>query len=77
MMHLQFHDSGANNRRVCYFTNWSQYGSPAFLAYNIDPTLCSHVLFAFANITGNQLTTIEWNDEALLVLHDVIAQLVN
>jgi len=69
---LQLHESGAEYRRVCYFTNWSQYGppgTPKFFPANIDPTLCSHVLFAFANIniTENQLTTIEWNDETLLV----------
>jgi len=66
---LQLHESGAEYRRVCYFTNWSQYDTPQFLPANIDPTLCSHVLFAFANISGNQLTTTDWNDETLLVLH--------
>ncbi len=36
----------------CYFTNWSQhrqsYGH--FIPSNIDPSLCTHVYYAFANI---------------------------
>jgi chitinase len=60
--------SGATEfRRVCYFTNWSQYrpGAAKFLPENIDPSLCSHIMYAFAKLTNNQLTTIEWNDEDL------------
>jgi chitinase len=64
---LLFGWSDAEFRRVCYFTNWSQYrsGAAKFLPENIDPTLCSHIIYAFAKLSGNQLTTIEWNDEDL------------
>ncbi|XP_050811824.1 chitotriosidase-1-like isoform X1 [Gopherus flavomarginatus] len=50
---------------VCYFTNWSQY-RPAqgrFLPENIDPNLCTHLIYAFAGLDDNQITTVEWNDE--------------
>ncbi|ESO03351.1 hypothetical protein HELRODRAFT_173643 [Helobdella robusta] len=53
-------------RRVCYYTNWSQYrgGSGIFFPENIDPTLCSHIVFAFSQLVGNQLLPFEWNDES-------------
>ncbi|ETE66627.1 Chitinase-3-like protein 2, partial [Ophiophagus hannah] len=49
---------------VCYFTSWSQYReAPAgFVTDDIEPDLCTHLIYAFANISGNQITTYEWND---------------
>ena len=37
---------------VCYYTNWAQYrNDPAkYFPDNIDPNLCTHVIFAFAKI---------------------------
>lgn len=33
---------------------------------NVDPNLCTHLIYAFAGINGaNELVTIEWNDEEL------------
>ncbi|KAK7111416.1 chitotriosidase-1-like [Littorina saxatilis] len=51
-------------RRVCYYTNWSQYrnGDASFFPEDIDTSLCSHVIFAFAKLDGNHLTNFEWND---------------
>lgn len=53
--------------RACYYTNWSQYrdGSTAFWPENIDTNLCSHIIYAFADMDGNELTIYEWNDEEL------------
>ncbi|KAG1939626.1 chitotriosidase-1 [Pimephales promelas] len=52
----------------CYFTNWSQYrpGIGKYTPANVDPFLCTHLLYAFAMINhANELITYEWNDETL------------
>ncbi|KAG8132103.1 hypothetical protein E2320_009986, partial [Naja naja] len=52
---------------VCYFTNWSQYRQDRgkFLPKDIDPKLCTHLIYAFAGMKDNKITTAEWNDEQL------------
>ncbi|KAK7483787.1 hypothetical protein BaRGS_00025003, partial [Batillaria attramentaria] len=44
--------SGSGHKRVCYFTNWSMYrpGSAAYTVANVDPFLCTHLIYAFAEI---------------------------
>ncbi|XP_010290274.1 PREDICTED: acidic mammalian chitinase [Phaethon lepturus] len=32
---------------------------------NIDPYLCDHLIYAFAGMSNNEITTYEWNDETL------------
>jgi GH18 family chitinase len=50
----------------CYYTNWSQHRKEEvrFLPKNIDPQLCTHIYFAFANIDVDnmKLATFEKND---------------
>jgi chitinase len=50
--------------RVCYYTNLSQYrpNGAKFTAENINPFLCSHIIYAFAKLDGNNLGAYEWND---------------
>lgn len=50
---------------VCYYTNWSQYRTKIgkFLPEDIQPDLCTHVIFAFGWLKKNKLTSFESNDE--------------
>ncbi|XP_078585736.1 uncharacterized protein LOC144867557 [Branchiostoma floridae x Branchiostoma japonicum] len=52
-------------RRVCYYTSWAQYRHDpyAFTPEDLDPSLCTHFIFAFAMLADNHLVTYEWNDE--------------
>ncbi|XP_063307623.1 acidic mammalian chitinase-like [Pelobates fuscus] len=52
---------------VCYFTNWSQYRpEPAtYMPGNIDPQLCTHLIYAFATMSNNKIAPSEWNDDVL------------
>ena len=50
---------------VCYYTNWSQYRTKIgkFMPNNIQPDLCTHIIFAFGWLKKNKLTSFESNDE--------------
>uniref|UniRef100_A0A0P6JA01 Chitinase-3-like protein 1 n=1 Tax=Heterocephalus glaber TaxID=10181 RepID=A0A0P6JA01_HETGA len=52
---------------VCYYTNWSQYreGDGSCFPDAIDPFLCTHIIYSFANISDNEIDTLEWNDVTL------------
>uniref|UniRef100_A0A4W2G3H1 Acidic mammalian chitinase n=1 Tax=Bos indicus x Bos taurus TaxID=30522 RepID=A0A4W2G3H1_BOBOX len=58
---------GSAYQLVCYFSNWAQYrpGLGSFKPDNIDPCLCTHLIYAFAGMSNSEITTIEWNDVAL------------
>merc|ERR1711936_193973 len=60
--------SASNYMRVCYHTNWAQYrpDKGKFNPENIDPFLCTHIIYAFAKLDRNhQLSMYEWNDDKL------------
>lgn len=53
---------------ICYFTNWSRYrtGAGKFLPENIDPFLCTHLVYAFAILNhAHEIIEYEWNDKGL------------
>ena len=58
---------GADYVRMCYFSNWAQFrvGDANFKVDDIDPTLCSHILYGFAGVENNQLKTTQWNDDQM------------
>nr|XP_032837222.1 chitotriosidase-1-like [Petromyzon marinus] len=52
-------------KRVCYFTNWSQYRTQAgrFTMDMVDPFLCTHIIYAFAGFSNDfNVVTTEDND---------------
>uniref|UniRef100_A0A6I8PF79 GH18 domain-containing protein n=1 Tax=Ornithorhynchus anatinus TaxID=9258 RepID=A0A6I8PF79_ORNAN len=59
---------GSAYKLVCYFTSWAQFRpTPAWLLpKDLDPTLCTHLVYAFASMHHNRITAHEWNDEAVL-----------
>lgn len=69
--------SARNFVRVCYYTNWSQY-RPAegkFLPEDIDPALCTHLVYAFAKInTDNKIDFYEKNDNDLYTRFNALKQ---
>ncbi|XP_053310229.1 acidic mammalian chitinase-like [Spea bombifrons] len=58
---------GSAYKLVCYFTNWSQYRpEPAkYMPGNIDPQLCTHLIYAFATMNDHKIAPYEWNDDVL------------
>ena len=57
--------ASSDYKLVCYYTNWSQYRPKIgkFLPEDIDPFLCTHVIFAFGWLKNGKLASFEENDE--------------
>lgn len=49
--------NSTNARIICYFTKWSQKrpGAGKFEPENIDPTLCTHLVYAFTGLKDHKL----------------------
>ncbi|NP_001106087.1 oviduct-specific glycoprotein precursor [Papio anubis] len=64
---LKHHD-GAAHKLVCYFTNWahSRPGPASILPHDLDPFLCTHLIFAFASMNNNQIVAKDLQDEKIL-----------
>ena len=59
-------DNSSHHVIACYVTNWAQYrpGIGAYSMADIDPFLCTDLVYAFAYIDTASLSliTVEWND---------------
>ncbi|XP_076458614.1 chitinase-3-like protein 1 [Babylonia areolata] len=59
----------AEKVRMCYYSNWAQYrtGEGKFVPQDIDPFVCTHILYAFAKIdqATTSLAPFEWNDDKM------------
>jgi len=53
---------------MCYYTNWAGYrpNDGSFSIDDIDPQLCTHIIYSFAKVQGNDLAPTEGNDPGLL-----------
>ena len=59
-------DEETNARIVCYYTNWSNKrpGLGKFEPEHLDPDLCTHIIFAFANLNSEfKISATEETDE--------------
>uniref|UniRef100_H0X3H2 Chitinase 3 like 2 n=1 Tax=Otolemur garnettii TaxID=30611 RepID=H0X3H2_OTOGA len=58
---------GSAYKLVCYFTNWSQERQEPgkFTPENIDPFLCSHLIYSFASISNNKIIIKDKNAAVL------------
>ena len=58
---------GPAKRIVCYHTNWGKYrpGNKKFEPENIDPKLCTHIIYSFANLTNYEISATDGNDESI------------
>jgi len=56
--------AAAEYKIVCYYTNWAQYRPEGgkFRPEDVDPTLCTHMIFSFGTIKNGELATFEPND---------------
>ncbi|XP_034356529.1 oviduct-specific glycoprotein [Arvicanthis niloticus] len=65
---LMKHNDGTAYKLVCYFTNWghSRPGPASIMPHDLDPFLCTHLIFAFASMRNNQIVAKNLQDENVL-----------
>lgn len=58
---------GAAYKLVCYFSNWAHNrpGPASVLPQDLDPFLCTHLIFAFASMRNNHIIAKNIQDEEI------------
>lgn len=58
---------GAAHKLVCYFAGWAQSrpGPASILPRDLDPFLCTHLIFAFASMNDNRIVAKGFQDETI------------
>uniref|UniRef100_A0A673VT03 Oviduct-specific glycoprotein n=1 Tax=Suricata suricatta TaxID=37032 RepID=A0A673VT03_SURSU len=61
---------GAARKLVCYFASWakSRPGLASFLPRDLDPFLCTHLIFAFASMNNNRLVANSLQDKKFIYM---------
>nr|AIF74556.1 mytichitin 2 [Mytilus coruscus] len=56
----------AEYKRVCYYTNRAQHRPNSFKYFpeNIDPFICTHIIYSFGKVSGLMIKPYERNDES-------------
>lgn len=62
---LQISNKPNNKKVVCYYTNWSQYRPKEgkFDPEDIDPFICTHIIYSFGWMKANKMTSFDSTDE--------------
>jgi hypothetical protein len=58
-------NNNLNNKLfVCYYSNWAQYRPlhGVLMPEKIDPTICTHIIYAFAKVVDDRIEPYEKND---------------
>ncbi|XP_049826506.1 chitotriosidase-1-like [Aethina tumida] len=67
----------ASANKVCYFTSWTVYrpGNGKFNVSNIDPTLCTHIIYGFLGLSWDYKVQIldDWELDGLEELQHLLA----
>jgi chitinase len=71
------HTNAATDKIICFFASWAGYrnGDGSFKPTNIDPSLCTHVNYAFLGVNADGTLKIldSWNEVDLGGLQNVEA----
>ena len=52
----------------CFFTSWSRYRDAwAYTPANVEPFMCTTIVYAFAQILDNRIALYDWKDEGNLI----------
>lgn len=62
---LSLAHASKDRKIVCYYTNWSQYRPKKgkYVPENIDPFICTHIIFAFGWMKNNKVSAFDSTDD--------------